>query len=134
MEEKKVLLVEDEPDIIEMYRIVLEGGGVCTEIVKTRMDAWEAMQQKLFSLVLLDIIIPHASEESLNFSAREGFKLLEDIRSDGKLEKTNVIVLTNLDSVEDRKRAQELQSEFIVKAEIIPRQLLDKVIDILDRN
>ncbi len=129
----KILLVEDEPGIVEMYSIVIKGAGFDLDVAVNREAAERLIAANDYKLVLLDIIIPSAPKQALHFDQREGFIILEKIRKNKRTQHWLVLTLTNLDSLEDRRRAKELKSEYIVKAEIVPQQLVEKIKKILNK-
>ncbi|MCX9085375.1 MAG: response regulator [Candidatus Methanoperedens sp.] len=55
---KKVLVVDDEPDNLELVKLVLEGAGFQTILVKNGREAIAKMDSEKFDLILLDIMMP----------------------------------------------------------------------------
>lgn len=55
---KKVLIVDDEPDTLELIKLVLESGGFKTVLVKSAMEALSRIETSNHDLVLLDIMMP----------------------------------------------------------------------------
>ena len=123
--EPKILLVEDHPDLVEMYRFVFERRVkaklfVAGDKASGLMDAKKVKPD----LLLLDIIIPESKTTGFEPIARYGFQLLEQIRGDKDLKDVKVIVLTNLESPEDRARAEELGAiDYIIKAHTLPYEV-----------
>jgi two-component system OmpR family response regulator len=113
---KTILLAEDDPFISRMYAVKLGGAGF-TVITKTNgREAYEAIKAEKPSLVMLDINMPELT----------GLEVLAALASDGfDFTATPTIILTNSSSVEDRKRAQQFGADYLVKAEMTPRQVLD---------
>ncbi len=54
---KKVLIVDDEPDTLELVKLVLESGGFETLLAKSGIEAVAQIEKKP-DLVLLDIMMP----------------------------------------------------------------------------
>lgn len=55
---KKVLIVDDEPDTLELIKLVLESGGFKTVLVTSGMEALAHIETSNPDLVLLDIMMP----------------------------------------------------------------------------
>lgn len=115
----KILLVEDDPDIRQMYHTLLSGARYDVTTAKDGEEAWDAITGgKTFELVLLDVVLPK----------KDGFEVLRDIRSHSTLHGMKVILLTNLAQEVDRKQGAKLgASDYVVKAHIEPKDLLTKL-------
>lgn len=55
---KKVLIVDDEPDTLELVKLVLESGGFETMLAKSGVEALAQLDKTRPDLVLLDIMMP----------------------------------------------------------------------------
>lgn len=55
---KKVLIVDDEPDTLELIKLVLESGGFETMLAVNGMEALAQIDRTKPDLVLLDIMMP----------------------------------------------------------------------------
>ncbi len=55
---KKVLIVDDEPDTLELVKLVLESGGFETMLAANGMEALAQLDRTKPDLVLLDIMMP----------------------------------------------------------------------------
>jgi two-component system response regulator VicR len=56
--DKKVLIVDDEPDTLELVKLVLESGGFKTDMATNGKDALNKIAASKPDLVLLDIMMP----------------------------------------------------------------------------
>jgi DNA-binding response OmpR family regulator len=113
---ERVLIVEDEPNIVESLRFILERAGFDVETVSDGAEALQRVRRQPFCAVVLDIMLP-----GLN-----GFDVLKAIRADAGLSGLPVIVLTAKGQSHDRKTAEEIgASDFITKpfsnAEVVER-------------
>lgn len=120
---KKILLVEDDIDLSEMYRIRFTASGFN---VKTASDGEEGLKEiKKFlpDLVLLDIVMPK----------KDGFDLLEEMQNAGEEDKTKkipIIILSNLASPIDVMEGKRLGArDWWIKAFNTPSQITEKVIE-----
>ncbi len=116
MTQATILVVEDEPNIVESLRFILGRAGFAVEVASDGADALRIMRARSFAAVILDIMLP-----GLN-----GFDVLKAVRSDESLAGLPVIVLTAKGQVKDRQNAEEIAaSAFITKpfsnAEVVDR-------------
>jgi DNA-binding response OmpR family regulator len=111
---KHVLLVEDEPNIIEAVSFLLSRDGWSVSTHSNGHDAADVIRAKQPDVLVLDVMLP----------GRSGFDILEDIRSEGVCRDLPVLMLTARGQTKDRERAERLgATRFMTKpfsnAEII---------------
>lgn len=124
---KKILfLAEDDPLIIRMYsRAIKIGGYELVEVAdgQTSISKLKEMNPKP-DIVLLDIMMPNKS----------GFDVLRAMKEDQDLKEVPVILLSNLSGQEDAKKGIELGADlFMIKSEYSPKQILEKVEEIMNK-
>ena len=117
---KKILLIEDDTAIIDVYKMALEAGGFNVEVITTgkgvieRMDKLEKGEGEKPDLVLLDIVLPDMN----------GMDILKEMRKKDSVKNLPVFVLTNYSDDKLEQLGSELKSEkFILKAECAPSKL-----------
>lgn len=102
----KVLLIEDEPNIIEAISFILKRDGW---IVATHADgttALEAVERHAPDVVVLDVMLP----------GRSGFDVLQDLRKHDVTAALPVLMLTARGQSKDREMAERLgASQFMTK-------------------
>ena len=104
-EKKKILIIEDEKPLAHALELKLTHEGYEVIATNSGAEGLEHIEKDHFDLILTDLIIPGI----------DGFKILETVQ-DKKL-KTPVMVMTNLNQDEDRKRTAELgATDFFVKS------------------
>lgn len=113
---KKVLCIEDEHFISELYQRALGKAGYDTTVV---IDGQQALKEALtdkYDIILLDIMIPSLT----------GFDILKQLRGPGAPQlKARIIITTNLEQSEENRAAVEKQADgYIIKADITPKQLV----------
>jgi CheY-like chemotaxis protein len=115
---KHILIAEDDPFISRMYQIKLEGAGYRVTVKNNGRDAFETIKSDHPNLTVLDINMPELS----------GLEVLAALQGDGfDMASMPVIVLTNSSELSDRKKAQSFGAEYLVKAELTPRQVLNMI-------
>jgi len=116
--DKKILCIEDEHFISELYTRALVKAGYDVTVV---VDGQEGLQQALtnaYDIILLDIMVP-------NLTGIEILKRLRDPRIVPPL-RAKIIIATNLEQDEKNRAEVEAQADgYIVKAEVTPRQLVE---------
>src|SRR5688500_17370662 len=106
MSKAPILLVEDEPSLVEALSFILEQVGFEVESTSDGDEALRRMRRQPFAAVLLDIMLPGI----------DGFDVLRAIRADRALAATPVIVLTAKGQANDRRTAEVIgASAFITK-------------------
>jgi len=113
---KKILLVEDDVAIRDVYQQVLEEAGFVISIASNGQEGLEALKDQPFDLIFLDILMP-----ILN-----GVQMLEAMKaSEVEIKHGPIIVLTNLSHGKQVHRAIELGAAGVItKAEIYPDDLI----------
>jgi CheY-like chemotaxis protein len=115
---KTVLIAEDDPFISRMYQIKLEGAGFHVLVKNNGRDAYEVIKSEHPDLAVLDINMPELS----------GLEVLGALQGDGfDFADMPVIVLTNSSELSDRNKARSYGAEYLVKAELTPREVLNMI-------
>lgn len=115
----KILLVDDDEFLLDMYSSKFKSSGFEVEIAKGGDEALERIKEgPVPDVILLDIIMPRMS----------GFELLEKINKEKISDTCKIFVLSNLGQKDEIERAKELGAvDFIVKASFTPSEVVDKI-------
>ncbi len=113
VEKTTVLIVEDEPAIIELVTFSLRETGWNVNSVQNVADAWDAITQKMPHLILLDWMLPDQT----------GLRLLSRIRSDRDFKDIPVIMLTAKSMEEDKLAGLNTGADDYVTKPFSPREL-----------
>lgn len=123
IKKKKICIIDDEPLILEMYKIKLINEGFEVVTACDGAQGFLTLKKEKPDLALVDIIMPN----------EDGLSLMKRIKNDPETEKMPVIVLTNLDDAKTRKTACELGALFyLVKPHFMPSQLVKIVKEVLN--
>jgi two-component system chemotaxis sensor kinase CheA len=119
VERKTILVVDDSITTRTLEKNILEAAGYRVLIAT---DGYEALEQIRSSerpdLVVTDIVMPRM----------DGFELTRQLKTDPQLSDLPVILVTSLDSAEDKERGIEVQADaYIVKSSFDQVNLLDTI-------
>ncbi|MCF7820019.1 MAG: response regulator [Candidatus Pacebacteria bacterium] len=125
----RVFMVEDEINLVKMYERYFQKNNYQFAHSFSAQDAYREAIKYEPDIIILDIIIPKTSKgEKINPVAEQGWELLSLFKSSKSTKDVPLIVFTNLNSLEDRKKAEKLGAdEFIFKEETKPEQLLKTI-------
>lgn len=120
----KILLVEDDPLFVNLYKIAFEGAGyeVTTAFDgEAGLNALKATDQKP-TLVLSDVMMP-----KLN-----GMEMIKKMKEEENLKKIPVVLLTNLGGEEDAQRGIAAGAvTYLIKSNYTPKEIVAKVKEIV---
>ncbi len=91
----RVLLIEDEPNIIEAIRFILSRDGWHVDVHSIGETAVAAVHERAPDVLVLDVMLP----------GRSGYDILADLRADKVTEKLPVLMLTARGQKADRDMA-----------------------------
>ncbi|MGB4800144.1 MAG: response regulator [Candidatus Saccharimonadales bacterium] len=115
---RKILCIEDEHFISELYTRALTRAGYDVHVEQDGQAGLAAAQTDAYDIVLLDLMVPHLT----------GIEILRTLRDPAQTPRLHalVIVTTNLEQREDIREDIESQADgYLVKANITPRQLVE---------
>ncbi|KKW47535.1 MAG: hypothetical protein A2128_00465 [Candidatus Liptonbacteria bacterium GWC1_60_9] len=117
-ETSTILLVEDDPFLSALLKTRLQNEGLTVVHAVDGQQAVEILKASKPSLILLDLILPKKS----------GFEVMEAIQSDPELNKSPIIIISNLGQESDVQRGRELGAiEYFVKAKTSIDDLIVKI-------
>ncbi|KKR27728.1 MAG: Two component transcriptional regulator, winged helix family [Candidatus Woesebacteria bacterium GW2011_GWA1_39_8] len=114
---KKVLVVDDDPDLQKIYSEKLTASGYETLLAPDATQALYLAKNNKPDLILLDIMLPPGAN---------GFDVYEELQKDDDLKNIPVIVFTNLDTEKDMAEQMGIK-DYIIKAELTPAQIVERV-------
>ena len=121
----KILLVDDDTFLIDMYAAKFSSSGHSVDTTKSVETALEKLRGGgLYDAILLDMILPNMT----------GIDLLNAIRAENLLGKAKTIVLSNQGDQTDIDSAIQAGADgYIVKAHMIPSEVVAKVVSIVEQ-
>jgi two-component system alkaline phosphatase synthesis response regulator PhoP len=119
MEKKlgKVLVVDDEQDIVQIIKYNLEANGYEVQTASNGVDALETAAKFKPGLILLDIMMPH----------KDGIQTCIELRAKAEFDETIVIFLTALADEASEIRGLEAGADDYISKPIKPKLLMSRV-------
>ncbi len=114
---RKVLIIEDEQFISELYIRALTTAGYQSKVIFDGEQALKEAETNEYDIILLDIMLPNLT----------GTEILSRLRNtpNVKLIKAKIIITTNLEMSEEDRAGIESQADgYIIKAEVTPKELV----------
>jgi len=115
---KNVLLIEDDPSTMEVYKIALEQAGFVVDTADSGEDALEKIKEDGHDLILLDYILPGV----------DGGVVLREIRKNPKTKKIKVLIITNYSKEALESKGKFIAGEkFVIKADYPPMKMIELI-------
>ncbi|MEP2784949.1 MAG: response regulator [Pseudoruegeria sp.] len=103
---KHILVIEDEPNIIEAIRFILSRDGWKVDVHANGEDAVEVVQRVAPDVVVLDVMLPNKS----------GYDILQELRAAEETCDLPILMLTARGQTKDREMAERYgASQFMTK-------------------
>lgn len=117
---KTILCIEDDRFIGEMYVRSLQKAGYAVDWVVDGNDGLVAARNKLYDLIIIDIMLPERRGDQILDALRNG---TSDLVPDSK-----IIIMTNFEQDEESRAALTSRVDgYLIKADVTPRILLDVI-------
>ncbi|MEO0485659.1 MAG: response regulator [Pseudomonadota bacterium] len=119
-EGKQVLLIEDEPNIVEAVRFILSRDGWAVHTHSDGATALEAVARRMPDVIVLDAMLPN----------RSGFEILRDLREKPDMADIPVLMLTARGQAKDRERAEQAGVNHYMTKPFSNAEVLERVRDL----
>lgn len=124
MEDKKILIVDDEPDILEILSYNLKKEGFQVETASNGEEGLKKAKANLPDLIILDIMMPQM----------DGVEVCRNIRSQKEFDNTLIAFLTAREEDYSQIAALDVGGDDYITKPIKPRVLMSRVKALLRRN
>jgi DNA-binding response OmpR family regulator len=115
---RKILLVEDDEGLAQVYITRLEVEGFDVKRVPNGEDALATAIEFKPDLILLDIMMPKVN----------GFDVLDILRNTPETLNVKIVLLTALSQEADRKKAEEMGADdYLVKSQVVIADVIDRI-------
>jgi CheY-like chemotaxis protein len=123
----RILLVDDEPEIRVLTRMMLEKAGYSVVEAVDGAEALEKLKVEAIDLVLLDIMMPGMK------GGEEGWAICEKIKANKKLEDIPVVMFTVRTSEEDMKHSFKCKADAHINKPFELEELLETLEKLLKK-
>jgi DNA-binding response OmpR family regulator len=118
MDKKKILLVEDDQVLAEVYKDRLDLEGFDTLWVENGEKALAEALKYQPDLILLDVMMPRVS----------GFEVLDILRNTKETADIKIIMLTALSQDKNKQQAKDLGADdYLVKSQVVMNDVVDRI-------
>lgn len=121
---KRVLLAEDEPNIVESLTFLLERVGFKVMVETDGRKALDAVIDEQPDLLILDVMLPEM----------DGYEVLRQLRSDRRTKQLPVVMLTAKGQREDRETALECGADLFITKPFANSDIVAAVKKLLGEN
>jgi len=119
----KILLVEDDNNLREIYEARLQAEGYAIVTAKDGEEALVVAKTEKPDLIISDVMMPRIS----------GFEMLDILRNTEELKYTKVIMLTALGQADDKTRADSLGADrYLVKSQVTLEDIVKAAHELTD--
>ena len=116
---KTILLVEDDPFLIDIYTTKFKEAGFSVEVSSDGEEGLRKLNEEKFDLLVLDIVLPQI----------DGWEILTKIKN---LKDLKIVVLSNLGQKEEVEKGLKLgATKYLIKAHYTPSQVVDEIKEVL---
>ncbi|HOK35534.1 MAG TPA: response regulator [Candidatus Pacearchaeota archaeon] len=114
----KILIIEDEKALADMYKIELERRGFEAIVAFEGEEGIEIAKKEKPDLIVLDLLLPRI----------QGIEALKILKQNSETKDIPVFILTNYDTFEQRANGENLGAEkYILKTSITPQKVADLI-------
>jgi len=119
MNQARVLIVEDEEYLRDIYKEIITEQGFYVETASEGNEGLEKVKKGGWDLILMDIILPNI----------DGIEIIRKTKTTDppKIPNKKVVFLTNLDKDKEMEQALSLGDGYIIKSQITPDALMGKI-------
>lgn len=115
---KKILLVEDDPFLVDIYKTKFKDEGFEVEVAQEGKQALAKIEEQNPDVLLLDLVLPHL----------DGFELLREIRNNEKMKDLKVIILSNLSQKGEVEKGLSMgATKYLIKAHYTPSEVVKEI-------
>lgn len=125
----KLLVVDDDPDILEAIATVLSTQPYAIEKARDGVECLDLVRQDIPDLIILDLLMPK----------KDGFAVVRELRDNPKYARIPILILTSVREDASRRRYEletglAMDVQDYVEKPISPLDLLERVQNLLQRS
>jgi two-component system, chemotaxis family, response regulator WspR len=125
MDKKRILIVEDDSFVAEVYFAKLTEMGYEAILAQNGEEGLENLKKDKIDLILLDILMP----------IMNGMEMLEEIKKNEDWKNIPVILLTNVGEKESIQKVREMGvKNYLIKSHFTPAEVIEKIESVFKEN
>lgn len=118
-----ILVVDDDPDLVEALSMKLESKGFRVAKAYDGVQAWDKIKEERPKLLILDVMMPN----------KNGYQLCDEIKKDPEYKDITVVLLTAVGEAVTTTRYMHRDGITTLADDFIPKPIdLDKLMDIVN--
>ncbi len=117
MNEKKILIVDDEPYVVRSLTFVLKKEGYDVSSAANGEEALAKVRQSKPNLMFLDVMMPK----------KNGYEVCQEVKSDSDLSSVHIIMLTAKGQEADREKGLSLGADEFMTKPFSPMKVVERV-------
>lgn len=115
---KKILLVEDDPFLIDIYGTKFKESGFELEIISDGSEVLDKAKEIKPDIVILDIVLPQM----------DGWEVLRGLKAEESLKDLKIIILSNLGQKEEVEKGITMgATSYLIKAHYTPSEVVEEI-------
>lgn len=123
-EKIKILLIEDDPFLLNMYATKFELENFKVTVADDGEKGLRAVEKEIPDIILLDIMLPKMN----------GFEVLKQLKTSRDFRNIPVILLTNLSQKNEIEQGLSMgANDYLIKAHFMPSEVVEKIKEILKK-
>jgi len=116
--DKKILIIEDDPDIAFLYQSALQESGYMVDTAPDGDSGLKKIQESTYDLVLLDLMLP----------GKHGMSVLRELKTNDDTKELPVYILSALgDDIVADQASNTGANGYFVKSDFNPGQLVEEI-------
>jgi len=120
---RRILVVDDSPTTRALLQNIMEMVGYDVVAAVDGLEAFEILKKEMFDVVVSDVAMPRM----------DGFELTASIRADAQLRELPIILVTSLESAEDKEKGMRAGADaYIVKSTFDQNNLIENIQLLID--
>lgn len=122
-EKKKILIVDDETQLVELLQIRLEANNYEVITAYDGLEGFEKAKKEKPDLIILDLMLPKM----------DGYRVCGLLKGDMRYKNIPIIMFTARAQADDKKMGFDLGAEGYITKPFDPKELLAKISELLNR-
>mgnify|MGYP001820056254 FL=1 len=123
--DKLILVVDDDPDLVESVSMKLEADGFRVSKAYDGLEAWDRIKEEKPHMLILDVMMPR----------KNGYDLCDEIKKDDQFKDITILLLTAVADAVPHTTYTHMDGKNTLADDFIPKPIdMDKLMDIVRDN